>query len=61
VDYQYTGAALTANIMAHPELQQNRIPFPFLGAPSHPSESPGGQPCWGSVIGWAQVACIAPN
>ena len=58
VDYQCKGSDLTANIMANPSLQMMQIPVPFLPAPN-PNPCPSGLsgPCWGSVIGWAQVAC----
>jgi hypothetical protein len=68
VNYYCNGSDITANIMAKPDLQQELVPIPFMQPPfAQPPDPnpcrplPGATPlngtCWGSIIGWARVAC----
>jgi hypothetical protein len=68
VDYFCDGSEITANILAHPELQQAMVPIQFMQPPFMDPPNPNpcrpfvGGPvmngtCWGSIIGWAQVVC----
>jgi hypothetical protein len=68
VEYYCDGSEITANILAHPELQQAMVPIQFMQPPfmDPPDPNPcrpsvGGLvmngTCWGSIIGWAQVVC----
>jgi len=68
VEYYCDGSEITANILAHPELQQAMVPIQFMQPPFMDPPNPNpcrpfvGGPvmngtCWGSIIGWAQVVC----
>jgi hypothetical protein len=68
VNYYCNGSDITANIMLKPDLQQELVPIPFMQPPFQPAPTinpcrplPGVPPlngtCWGSIIGWGQVAC----
>jgi hypothetical protein len=68
VEYYCDGSEITANILAHPELQQAMVPIQFMQPPFMDPPDPNpcrpfvGGPvmdgtCWGSIIGWAQVVC----
>jgi hypothetical protein len=56
------GSDITANILAHPDLQKQTIPVPFLQPPFKPASIPNPCPdpnsaCWGGIIGWSKVTC----
>lgn len=68
VNYYCDGADITATVLGSPALQQALVPLFFLQPPINDAPNPnpcrpavGVAPqngtCWGSIIGWANVAC----
>jgi hypothetical protein len=60
------GSDITANILAHPELQKATIPVTFLQPPFKPAPTPNPCPdpnsdCWGHIIGWSKVTCTSAD
>ena len=64
VNYYCFGADITANLLAHPALQTQRVPVPFLQPPFKAAPSPNpcrgvSGTCWGSIIGWSKAVCTS--
>jgi hypothetical protein len=61
VDFYCNGSDITATVIGNPSLQLAAIPIPvFQELASRPQPNPclsSQTYCWGSLIGWGQVAC----